>query len=290
MAMFAILMSFVPGCASTEPGHVILEVKLNSASEDSRYSIRRGGRYWPGFSPNTDYYPLPVMEERAVWTRSEDEGSETDESITFAGKDGQPVNIDVGVAYRIDTTNDDTIIRMVRTYGPNLNQTIDGRVRDTVRDSLNMCASHMTVEQIYGEGKQELMLCVTERTAKTYHDYGLLITRVTLTSDVRLPESIKTAMANANVATQTAIQARNEVATVRAEGEKRLAQAQAEAEAQLIQARAQAEMNDLLSRSVTPNVLQLRRLEIQEAAINKWSGSLPTTMPPGSAVPFIEIE
>jgi regulator of protease activity HflC (stomatin/prohibitin superfamily) len=276
------------GCNSVPPGHVVMAVDLSTSDDASRYSIIHGGRYWPGVSPNTDYYEIPVMEQRSVWSATPGEGHPIDESISFAGVDGQVVNVDIGLGYQLNP-DDAAIEGMVRKYGPVLHTTIDGRVRDTVRNSLNICAGTYTVEQIYGADKGELLNCALEKTNAEYEPNGLKITRLTLNSEVRLPPKIKVAMESANAATQQANQASNEVAVATAEGQKRVAAATADAQSITVTAQAQAEANRILAASITPELIKLKEIEVQRAQAEKWNGVLPTTVM-GGATPFVQLK
>lgn len=281
------LLALLLGCSTVTPGHVTVAVHLTAAEAD-RYEVLRGGRYWWGFEWNTDYYDLPTMEQRAVWAQAATEGNPVDESITFAGRDGQPVNVDIGVGYALGA-QDAEIIEMIRTYGLNLDQTLDTRVRDSARNALNLCAAGMTVEDIYGEQKGALMDCATDKVRAEFSDHGLHVVRMTLNSEIRLPPKVKDAMADALAATQRATQARNEVETTKAEGEKRIAAAQADAEATRLAAEAQANADKLRAGAITAETLRIQELEIQRLLAEKWDGKLPTSMPPGSAVPLIQL-
>lgn len=289
MKLLSALMfvSLLSGCASVPPGHVVLAVDLSTSDDATRYSIIHGGRYWPALSPNNDYYEIPVMEQRQVWTQTPSEGNPVDESISFAGKDGQAVNVDLGVGYQLEG-DDKSIEDMVRKYGPVLHTTIDGRVRDSVRNSLNLCASEFTVEQIYGEQKGTVMDCALKRVNDEYSPFGLSITRLTLNSAVRLPAVVQTAMEAANAAVQNANQVQNEVATAKAQAEKDVAQAQGEADSITVRAKAQAEANRLLAESITPGLIELKRIEVQQTQADKWSGILPTTVL-GDSVPMLDL-
>jgi hypothetical protein len=65
------------GCSTVTPGHVVVAVDV-CGSGAGQYSVVRGGRYWPAISACTDFYELPVMEQRAVWTKATTEGSPYD--------------------------------------------------------------------------------------------------------------------------------------------------------------------------------------------------------------------
>lgn len=270
--LFATLL-LLAGCSRLIPGEVAIQVTLN-ASPENQYHVIHGGWLVPGVQ--TDYYTLPTVEQRAVWAASTHEGSKVDESISFNGKDGQPVNVDVGAGYML-SEDDEAIIRMVRTYGRDINAVMHGRVRDSVRSAFNSCASHLSVEQIYGESKDELLTCAHQRVSAEYEPNGLKITRLSLNSEIRLPEQVKVAMAGAIAATQNATRAQNELALAQAEGAKVVATATAQAEATLAQARAQAEANEVLNRSLTPQLIELKRIEVDARRAEKWNGQLPTT-------------
>ena len=286
--MSMLLLTSLSGCASITPGSVVLQVNLTTTEDADRYTVIHGGRYWPGLSPGYEFYDIPVMEQRSVWSRDISEGNPVDESVSFAGKDGQAVNADIGIGYQVNP-DDQALISMVRKYGPNLSIVIDGRVRDSTRNSLNRCASTFTVEQIYGEQKGAILDCALKELQTEYNPNGLGITRLTLNSDIRLPASIKTAMESANAATQKAIQSRNEVDSTRAEGEKAVAAAQAQAEATRIRSEAEAAANKVLAESITPTLLELKRLEVQKAQAEKWNGQLPTTVLGGDSIPMIQL-
>lgn len=286
--IFAVLAVALSGCSTVTPGTSTVRVTVCGEAEDSeRYSVIKSGRYWWG-SPCTDHFTIPLREQRAVWTRSEDEGSSTDESISFsAGTDGQPLNVDVGIGFQIPD-DDESIIKMIRTYGPYLEETVNDRVRDQVRHNLNTCAADMlmSVQDIYGIRKGELFTCAEERLQEEFNPNGLMITRLTLNSEVRLPPTIKAAMERAQAATQEADQARRELEKTRAEQEKVIIEATATADAAEILARGEAEANRIITESLTPEVLSLKRLEIQLKQAETWNGELPSTIM-GGDIPMI---
>jgi len=273
-ALFVLLALGFPlaGCTTVSPGTVVLEVPV--CSGETKPSVLRQGRYWPGLSYCTNYYEIVSREQRAVWNQSADEGAAVDESITFAGKDGQKVNTDVGIGYVIAPADAD-VVMMVQTFGYDLEQTIHTRVRDSVRNGLNMCASSMSVDEIYGPRKEELFKCAEAKVQEEFNAKGLLITRLTLNSEVRLPKQVQEAMEASTAATQNAQRVEREVASAEAEGKKTVATAKAAAEAQLTQANAEAEANRVIAASITPELLQLRKLEIEAKKAERWDGKLP---------------
>jgi regulator of protease activity HflC (stomatin/prohibitin superfamily) len=80
-------------------------------------------------------------------------------------------------------------------------------------------------------------------------------------------------------AVQQALKAENDLRRIKTEAEQRVATAEAEAKAISVQSKAAD--ND--------KYIQLKTIEAQVKAIERWDGKLPTTFVPGSALPFINI-
>lgn len=149
------------------------------------------------------------------------------------------------------------------------------RVRDSVRNGSNRCASTLSVDEIYGPRKEELFKCAEGKVQEEFDARGLLITRLTLDSEVRLPKQVQEAMEASTAATQNAQRVEREVASAEAEGKKLVATARAAAEARLTQASVRAEANRVIAAAITPELLKLRQLEIEQQKAQKWDGKLP---------------
>ena len=279
------MLFFLLGCSTVTPGNVVLAVSATAASEDSRYSIIRGGRYWS--SINVDYYDIPTTEQRTVWAHDPHEGNPIDESLTFAGVDGQAVNVDIGIGY-IVAPMDEAVIGLAKKYGPDINAMVDTRVRDATRDALGRCAAIYTVEEIYGEQKGALMDCVFEKVKTEFEPAGLIITRLTLNSQIRLPPKVTEAMEARITASAKGEQTRREVETIKAEGEKKVAAATAQAEALKLEAESEAAADKLRASAITPETIRLKELEVQAKIADKWDGKLPLVG--GEASPVIRLD
>ena len=101
---------------------------------------------------------------------------------------------------------------------------------------------------------------------------------------------------------QLRLGAENKLLTVEAEQKQKVAIAEAEASAvkatadgaayaTLKQAQAQAAATKLLADSITsnPQVLELRRIEVEMAKAEKWNGALPTSIYASAPVPFMSV-
>ncbi len=75
---------------------------------------------------------------------------------------------------------------------------------------------------------------------------------------------------------RTAEQAHNELAKTQAEAAKTVAEAEGEAKAAVTRAQGEAEANKIRQASLTPQLLELRKIENSKALIDRWNGQLPT--------------
>jgi prohibitin 2 len=78
-------------------------------------------------------------------------------------------------------------------------------------------------------------------------------------------------------AEQLKLKAERDLDRIRIEGEQKITQAKAEAEALRLQ-----------KENVTENLIELRKIEMQQKAIDKWDGRLPQVT--GGAMPFIDVK
>jgi hypothetical protein len=65
--------------------------------------------------------------------------------------------------------------------------------------------------------------------------------------------------------------------------------AEAEAKIEIAKKEGTAKAQLALAKSITPELIRWKELEIQEEAIQKWDGKLPSTNM-GNAVPFINVK
>lgn len=79
---------------------------------------------------------------------------------------------------------------------------------------------------------------------------------------------------------QTQISAQQQVVQAKAQADAAVATAQGQANALLLTSTAQAKANALIANSLTPVLLQ-------QKALDKWNGVLPTYLSPGAPMPFI---
>lgn len=234
------------------------------------------GWYWVGFTKTL--YTFPTYMQNYVWSKSPNEGSAHDESISFQTSEGLSVSADIGISYQVDPTK---VPVLFQTYRKGLDEITNIYLRNIVRDALVREASSQPIEAIYGSGKSALLKAVQKEVADKVKPAGIIIDQLSWVGELRLPGTV-TESINAKIqATQIAQQKENEVAAAKADALKLVAQADGEAKSRMIQATAEANANKLVSESITPELVRYQ-------ATQKWNGELPGVMGSG-VVPFISI-
>jgi regulator of protease activity HflC (stomatin/prohibitin superfamily) len=168
-------------------------------------------------------------------------------------KDLQTVETELAVNYRIDSTKSYSIIKNVgKEYESILVQPSANEVLKavTAKYSAEECITNRS------EISQELIADINEKL----NDQGIYVEDINIVN-FNFSDELNTAIEEKQVAEQNKLKAEIEKET-------KILNAEAKAESTLIQAKAEAQANDLLSKSLTENVINYN-------AIEKWNGELP---------------
>lgn len=262
------------GCTRIGPGHVGIVVN-NAGSQRGveDFPVTTG---WVSYTPGkTSVYEYPTFIQNVVWTKSPTEGHPSDESITFSNKDKMLINMDVNLAYRLDPAKIPAFY--VQFRNDDLTNFTDGFMRNTARDCINEVGGTFEIADIMGNNAKFLAdsrACLQERLSK----FGVVIEQFGVIGAPRPPQSVINAINATTEATQIAIQKQNEVVQATAEAQKRVALAKGEAEA-----------NELLTKSLSPQLLEWRKLAITEEAVRRWDGKRPSVEGAGSGGILLQV-
>jgi len=256
-----------------EAGYVGVEVNLAGTQRGAADIPVRTG--WVFYSPlRTQIIEFPTFVQTVKWTRDMNEGRPLNEEMGFNSKEGMQIFSDVSLSYAIDPAK---VPEFYVKYRVNeLELFTHGILRDIVRNSLNEVASTYTVEDIYGVKKAEFLQKVQDMIQAKVAPVGVGVQQFGFIGAPRVPDVIATSITAKARAIQDAERARNELAMTQAEAAKKIAEAEGDAQSQINRAKGEAEANRIRQSSLTPQLLELRRLEIQRAMIDKWNGQLPT--------------
>ena len=256
-----------------EPGHVGVEIHLAGQQRGaSEIPVRTG---WVFYSPiSTQIIQFPTYVQTVKWTRDMNEGHPINEEMNFNSKEGMEINVDVSMSYAIEPTKVPDFYVKYRVA--EMEMFTHGILRDVVRNSLNEVASTYVVEDIYGEKKAEFLRKVQAMIEQKMTPVGVSVQQFGFIGAPRVPSVIAAAITAKAQAIQQAERARNELATTQAEAAKKIAEAEGDAKSLVTRAQGEADANRIRQNSLTPQLLELRRIENARAMIDKWNGQLPT--------------
>ena len=256
-------------------GYVGIEINLAGSQRGAQEIPIRTG--WVFYSPlKTQIVEFPTFVQTVKWTADVYEGHPLNEEIVFNSKEGQEVRADVSLSYAIDSTRVPEFYVKYRT--DNLEKFTHGILKDIVRNSLNEMASTYTLEDIYGENKARFLTETRRRIQTQVEPVGVGIQQFGFIGKPRFTATIEQAITQKTQAITDAERARNQLAVTQAEVAKAVAQAEGEARSAIERARGEAESNRLRQASITPQLLEWKRLENQRALIDRWNGELPRTV------------
>lgn len=179
-----------------------------------------------------------------------------DANAAAASKDLQDVNAHLVLNYRIQAGQ---VSHIHQTIGADYH---DKLIAPAVQEVFKSASAKFDATQLIterSEVKKEVSVQLRDRLEK----YGIVITDVSLTNFSFSPEFSK-AIEDKQVAQQAA-----QRAVFVAE------KAKQEAQADIERARGQAESQRLLQSTASSQTIELKRLENERAAIDKWNGTLP---------------
>ena len=184
-------------------------------------------------------------------------------------KDLQTMNSHLVVNHRIQK---ETVVSIFRNLGPNY---VDNIVDPAVQEVFKAISARYSAERIISERNQlveEINAEVKERLSKK----EIVVTDISVT-DLDFTDQFLKAVEDKQVAEQQPKMS-----------EKLVEKAKRDAESQIAKSKGEAEALRMQREQVTPALIELRKVDAQLKAIEKWNGVLPGYV--GAGVPFISIE
>lgn len=192
--------------------------------------------------------------------------AETDTSAS--SKDLQPVSTHVAVNYSVDKTS---AYKLMNDIGGSFGNVI---VNPAIQEIVKEVTARYPAEDLIAKRDivaGEVRDALTKRLAK----YDLVVNDINIVN-FKFSDAFNQSIEAKQVAQQQALKAENDLKRVQIEAQQKIAQAQADAESL-----------KLKKMEVTPELIQLKQIEVQEQAVEKWDGHLPSVT--GGATPFIDL-
>lgn len=186
-----------------------------------------------------------------------------------ASRDLQTVTTTLAVNYHLEGAS-------VNRLYQNVGMEYRGRIVDpAIGESLKAVTAQYTAEDLISK-RSEVSAKVKEALAAKLSLYNMVLDDINIT-EFKFSEEFDRAIEQKQIAEQQALKSRLDLERIKIEKEQEITRAQAQAEALKLQ-----------KEEVTAELLQLRQIEAQLKAIEKWDGKMPNVT--GGAMPFINVE
>lgn len=188
-----------------------------------------------------------------------------------ASKDLQSVHTKVAINYHLDPKY---TLEAFRSIGPTTEIAAERIILPATHEAVKAVTAKFTAEELITrrtEVRDAISILLKEKMAR----HGLMLDEFNLIN-FAFSKSFSDAIENKVKAEQQKQQA-----------ERDLQRLQVEAQQKVVGAKAEAESLALQRQQITPELLALRRIENERAAIAKWDGKLPQVT--SGATPFINV-
>lgn len=213
------------------------------------------------------YFKVPFAEQVVLMSTQIQKYSAPASS---SSKDLQVVTTEVTLNYQLNASSVGETYRTMR-------QDYENRViQPFIQEAVKSTAANFDAEQLITQRprvKVELQDLITKRLAPL----GIGVLELSIT-DFRFTQVFQDSIEAKVRAVQQALEAENALRRVGFEAQQAITKAQAEAKGL-----------ELQKAQVTAQLLELRRIEVQRAAVDKWNGVMPTVVTSGGPVPMLDV-
>lgn len=281
----ALIVLMVMSWRNIRPGYVGI-VFDKATHQVTTGALEPGWAFINPFTQAIQEYPVTIQTYAMV--QQEGEGSmEGDDSIKVQSVEGQQLNLDVFVQYRVKR---EEAAALYQDWGGADISVIEERVvRQYTRSDVRDTAALYGWEDIAAGKRGEITEQISEHLQAEFDQRHLELVSFGFRG-VHLPDALKLALDSKIEAQQKAERQRYELEQakikaeqdrIEAEGQAAATKARAEGEAESlrIRAEAQAVANKVLAESITPELIRYQQIE-------RWDGRLPVFS--GGAIPMID--
>ena len=253
-------------CTTIDSASVGIKFKKWSSNEKLRGGVEGTCRGWVWYNPITEsVFEYPTFVQRVTY-----------EPFTVNPKDAAIFSMTPTLAYQIDETK---AVDIFVKYRKPVKELERGYINTCIFEAYRTCANNYTSDELMAN-RAKFENEVRARLDESMNREGFIVKEFTTKIDP--PASLTAAINAKNEAVQNALQAENKVKEAEAEAKIAIAKAKGEAEAMKIQGDGEAYYNRVVAAS-------LNSLLVQQYAIEKWNGVLPTYNGSG-AMPFINVK
>ncbi|PKM85916.1 MAG: HflC protein [Firmicutes bacterium HGW-Firmicutes-12] len=192
----------------------------------------------------------------------------TESQQTAASRDMQIVTTTVAVNYHLIN---DQVQDLYKRVGLSYNERI---VDPAIGEAVKAVTAQYTAEELISK-RSEVSSKIKETLSSKFANYSIYLDEINIT-EFKFSDEYNNAIEQKQIAEQQALKATLDLQRIEIEAQQTIETAKAEAEALRLQ-----------KQVISPDLIELRKIEAQMAAIKKWDGILPSVT--GGATPFIDI-
>jgi len=228
----------------------------------TRYGAIKNQTLDPGF-----HWVAPFVDEVTIFSTREEKIEVT---ATASSKDLQNVDTTVALNYHVDPAN---VNKLFQEIGKKYDEKL---IQPSIQESIKAATSNYATSELVISRPQVKADVMKNLKARLDSRYIIIddIAIVNFKFSDQFDRSIEAKIA----AEQNALKAKQDLERVKLEADQKVATAQAEAESLRLQ-----------KDQISPELLQLRQIEMQSKAVDKWDGKLPTQMYPNATLPFLNL-
>lgn len=225
---------------------------------------------------------IPGIQEATIYSIAQQEytmggtiatgATRGDDAVVALTQDGQRVELDVTVIYRISPSNANTVHRNWQDRYEN------GLIRPSLRNQVRGALTEFRVEQIYGTEHSDLEQAIEDGVRSLIEPEGFEVTNVLIRNITFSPEYVAS-IEQKQVAQQQAQEAEFRVRQREQEAEQARALARGEADAARIRAEGEAAALNLINEQLSQNPLLLQWRYIESLGPNVQMMIIPSNSP-----------
>ncbi|MFB3097807.1 MAG: prohibitin family protein [Dehalococcoidia bacterium] len=213
------------------------------------------------------YYKIPFVQEVVLMSTQIQKYTAP---ATSSSKDLQVVSTEVTLNFQLASSQVGEIYRtMRRDYQSRV-------IQPFIQEVVKSTTANYDAEQLITQRplvKDALQLAMTERLLPL----GVNVVELSIT-DFQFSPAFQDSIEAKVRAVQAALEAQNALERVKFEAEQEITRATAEAKAL-----------ELQKAQVTDQLIELRRIEVQQTAVEKWNGVMPSVVTSGGPVPMLDV-
>ncbi len=213
------------------------------------------------------YYKIPFVHEVVLMSTQIQKYTAP---ATSSSKDLQVVSTEVTLNYQLDSNQVGEIYRNMRQ---NYENTV---IQPFIQEVVKSTTANYDAEQLITQRplvKDALQASLTERLVPL----GVNVVELSIT-DFQFSPAFQDSIEAKVRAVQAALEAQNALERVKFESEQAITRATAEARGL-----------ELQKEQITDQLLELRKIEVQRTAVEKWNGVMPSVVTSGGPVPILDI-